>query len=117
MLLLASQSGALLNNPSFERLQTSPIISVPDRISLDLHLWNPPISPWGRFSVAHQLPENTVLSQEFSIGMDERAVAEVFGDAALRGMLAEKGTVPQLKPRNDRLMLMLMLLRLGTRRS
>jgi hypothetical protein len=117
MLLLASQSGALLNNPSFERLQTSPIISVPDRISLDLHLWNPPISPWGRFSVAHPLPENAVLSQEFSIGMDERAVFEVFGDAALRGMLAEKGTVPQLKPRNDRLMLMLMLLRLGTRRS
>ena len=49
--------------------------------------------------------------------MDERAVLEVFGDAALRGILAEKGTVPQLKPRNDRLMLMLMLLRLGTRRS
>jgi hypothetical protein len=32
-------------------------------------------------------------------------------------MLAEKGPVPQLKPRSDRLILMLMLLGLNTRRS
>ena len=77
----------------------------------------PPISPWERFSVAHPLPANVALSQQFSIGIDARAVFEAFGEAAHREMLAEKGTVPQLKPRNDRLILMLMLLRLDTRRS
>jgi hypothetical protein len=117
VLLLASQSGVSANNALFERLQTSPIISVPHRVSLDLHLRHLPIGPWERFSVARPLPENAVSSQGFSIGMDERAVFEVFGDAALSDMLAEKGTVPQLKPRNDRLILMLMLLRLDTRRG
>jgi len=49
--------------------------------------------------------------------MEARAVFEVSGDAALRNMLAEKGTVPQVKPRSNRLMLMLMLLGLDKRRS
>jgi hypothetical protein len=49
--------------------------------------------------------------------MHARAVFEVSGDAVLRNMSAEKETVPQVKPRSDRLMLMLMLLRLDTRRG
>jgi len=116
VLLVALQSGALLNNPLLERLETSPIIrpqiSVSHRVSLDLQLWNHPISPWKRFSVGHPLPANVASSQQFSIGIDARGVFEVFGEAALRDMLAEKGTVSQLKPRNDRLLLALMLLRL-----
>lgn len=119
MLLLALQSGVLLNDPLLERLQTSPIIpqiSVPHRVSLDLQLWNHPISSWKRFSVGHPLPANVASSQRFSIGMDARVVFEVFGAAALRDMLGEKGTVPQLKPRNDRLLVILMLLRLHTHR-
>lgn len=120
-LLLTLQSGALLNNPLLGQLRTSPIIgpqiSVAHPVSLDLHLWSPPISPWKRFSVAHPLPANVASSQRFSIGMDDRALFKTFGETALRDMLAEKATVPELKPRNDRLMLMLMLLRLDTRRS
>jgi len=117
VLLLALQSGVLLNSSLLERAQTSPIISVTPSVSLDLHLWNPPISPWKRFSVAHPLTANAALSQEFSIGMDARAGFELSGEAAHREMLAEKGTEPEIKPRSDRLILMLMLLRLDTRRS
>jgi len=117
VLLAALQSGVLSNNLLFSPLQMSPIISVPHRVSLDLHLSNPPIGPWERFSVAYPLPANVASSQRFSIAMDYRAVFEVFGEAALRNMLAEKGPVPQLKPRSDRLILMLMLLGLNTRRS
>jgi hypothetical protein len=114
VLLLALQSGVVLSNPLLVRLQTSPISH---RVSLDLHLWNPPISPSERFSVAHPLPGNVASSQRLSIGMDARAVFGVSGDAVLRNMSAEKGTVPRLKPRSDRLMLMLMLLGLDKRRS
>lgn len=121
VLLLALQSGVLLNNPLLERLRTSPIIrpqiSVPHRVSLDLRLWNHPISPWKRFSVSHPLPANAASSQGFSIGTDARVVFGLFGDAALRGMSPGERTVRQLKPRNDRLLLILMLLRLDTRRS
>ena len=114
VLLLALQSGVLPNSPLLEGLQTS---AVPHRVSLDLHLSHPPIGPWERFSVAHPLPGYVASSQRFSIGMDARAVFEASGDAALRNLLAEKGTVPRLKPRSDRLMLMLMLLGLDKRRS
>ncbi|MGD1029457.1 hypothetical protein [Candidatus Binatus soli] len=111
----------LLNNPLLERMRTSPMIrpqiSVPHRVPLDLHLWNRPISPWKQFSVAHPLPASDASSQRFSIGIDERVVFEAFGDTALREMLAEKETAPQLKPRNDRLIMMLMLLGLDKRRS
>ena len=117
VLMLAIESGSLLNSPLVERPQTLPTISVPTRISLDFHLWNRPISPWERFSVAHPLPANVALSQQFSIAVGSRAVFALFGEAALHNMLAEKGPVPQLKPRNDRLLLMLMLLGLNKRRS
>ncbi len=49
--------------------------------------------------------------------MDARAGFELSGDAAHRDILAEKGTVPEIKPRSNRLILMLMLLRFDTRRS
>jgi hypothetical protein len=123
MLLLALQSGVLLNNPLLERLGTSPIIhphinvlNVPHRVSLDLHLWAHPSSPWERFSVAHSLPANVASSQRFSIGVEARVAFEVFGEAALGAMLADERTVRQFKPRRDRLLLMLMLLRLHTHR-
>ena len=114
VLLLALQSGVLPNSPLLEGLQKS---AVRHRVSLDLPLSHPPIGPWERFSVAHPQPANVASSQRFSIGMDARAVFEASGDAALRSLLAEKATVPRLKPRSDRLMLMLMLLRLDTRRG
>ncbi len=75
------------------------------------------MNPWERFSVAHPLPANAALSQQFSIGIDARVVFAAFGEAAHRDLLAEKGTAPELKPRNDRLILMWMLLRLDTRRG
>ncbi len=116
-LLLALQSAVLLSNPLLERPQTSRTSSVPHRSSLDLRLSNHPIGPWERFSVAHPLPAHAGLSQQFSIGIDARAMFDAFGETARRDMLAEKATVPQVKPRNDRLMLMLMLLQLDTRRG
>jgi len=121
MLLLALQWDMLLNNPLPDRMRTSPIaapqISVPHRVPLGLHLSNHPISPWKRFSVAHPLPANVASAQRFSIGTDARGVFEVFGDAALRRISADENTLPQLKPRNDRLLLMLILLGLDTRRG
>ncbi len=115
--MLALQSAVLLSNPLLERPQTSRTISVPHRSSLDLRLSNHPIGPWERFSVAHPLPAHAGLSQQFSIGIDARAMFDAFGETARHDMLAEKATVPQVKPRNDRLMLMLMLLQLDTRRG
>ena len=117
VLLVSLQSGVLSNNLLFSPLQTSSTIGVPPRVSLDLHLWNPPIGSWERFSVAHPLPANVASSQQFSIAVGSRAVFAVFGEAALHNMLAQKEPVPQLKPRNDRLILMLMLLGLNKRRS
>jgi hypothetical protein len=70
-----------------------------------------------RFSVAHQLPENVASSQPFSIGIDARDAFEIFGDSAQRDILADEKTVGQFQPRNDRLMLMLMLLRLHPHRQ
>jgi len=120
-LMLGLQSGGLLNNPLLGRMRTPPItasqISDPHRVSLGLRAWNHPISPWKRFSVAHPLPANATSSQRFSIGTDERIVFKLFGDEALRDMAADERTAPQLKPRNDRLILMLMLLGLGRHRS
>ena len=75
------------------------------------------MSPWEQFSAAHPLPANAALSQQFSIGIDARVVFAAFGEAAHRDLLAEKGTVPELKPRDDRLILMWMLLHLDTRRG
>src|ERR1700690_979614 len=71
LLLMATQSGVLLNNPLFERLRTSPSAHPHagelNRVSLDVHSLFTPIDPARRFSVAHQLPENVASSQPFSI--------------------------------------------------
>ena len=117
-LILVLRSGALVNNSFFARLGTSPFahphISVPRRVSLDLHSWGHPIEAWRHFSVAHPLPANVTSSQRFSVGGEARMGFEVFGQSALRKMLAKARTERQLKPSHDRLMLMLMLLRLRT---
>ena len=121
ILLFIPESGGLLNNLLFERLRPSPIrhssVDVFHRVSLDIHLLSDPIDQAKRFSVAHQLPENVASSQPFSIGIDARVAFEVFGDSAQRNILADENTVRQLQPRNDRLMLMLMLLRLHQHRQ
>ncbi|MGC2306259.1 MAG: hypothetical protein WA447_23295, partial [Candidatus Binatus sp.] len=115
ILLLVLESLGLLNNLLLEQFRPSPIrhseVDTFHRVSLDIHSLSNPIDPIRRFSVAHQLPENVASSQPFSIGSGARVAFEVFGDSAQRNMLADENTVRQLKP-NDRLMLMLMLLRL-----
>jgi hypothetical protein len=120
ILVLAVQSGGLLNNLLFERLQPSSMrhssLDVFHRVSLDVHSLGDEIDPTRRFSVAHQLPENVASSQPFSIGIVARDAFEVFGDSAQRDILADEKTVDQLQP-NDRLMLMLMLLRLHPHRQ
>lgn len=117
VLLLALQSSFLLNNSSTDPMLTSPIksaeIGVSPRVSLGLHPLNSLIDPWRRFSVAHALP-NVASSQRFSVAMDERAVFELFGDAALGEMSTEKQNAVDTKSRN--VALMLMLLRLNTQR-
>ena len=121
ILLLVMESGGLLNNLLFERFRPSSMThsnaDVFHRVSLDIHSLSNPIDPMRRFSVAHQLPENVASSQPFSIGIDARVAFEVFGDSAQRDVLADENTVRQLQPRNDRLMLMLMLLRLHPHRQ
>jgi hypothetical protein len=120
VVVLAIESGALLNNSLLDRLRTSPNaplhVTIAHRVSLDLHLLSNPNNPTRRFSVAHPPPANVASSQRFSIGADARAAFQVFGEAELRGMSADESTVRQLKP-NDRLMLMFMLLRLHPHRS
>src|SRR5216684_3674516 len=117
-LILVLRSGALVNNAFFERLGTStfahPHISVPRRISLDLHSLDHPIEAWRHFSVAHPLPANVTSPQRFSVGGDARVAFDVFGQAALRELLTKERTERHLKPSHERLMLMLMLLRLRT---
>ncbi len=118
LLILALRSGGLVNNPLFERLGASPLarphISVVRRVSLDLHSIGHPIEAWRHFSVAHPLPANVTSSQRFSVGADARLAFEIFGQKAIRNLLAEERAKRQLKPSHDRLMLMLMLLRLRT---
>lgn len=114
-LIVALHSGVPVNNPLSERLGASPFtrpqISVPRRVSLDLHLWEP-LEAWRQYSVAHPLPADVTSSQRFSIGGKARLAFEVFGQTALRDLMANRTTDHQLKPSHDRLMLMLMLLRL-----
>jgi hypothetical protein len=117
MLLLVLESGGLLNNLLFERFRPSSMRHSSYLVSLDIHSLSDPIDLTSRFSVAHQLPQNVALSQPFSIGGDARLAFEVFGESAQRDMLADENTVRQLQPRNDRLMLMLMLLRLHQHRQ
>jgi hypothetical protein len=121
MLLVALESGVLLSNPLFDRLRASPIApnhaSFTHRVSLDLHLLSDPINPTRRFSVAHPLPADVTSSLRFSVGSDARVAFEVFGETALNGMLADEGTVRRLKPQNDRLLMMLMLMQLHQHRD
>jgi hypothetical protein len=119
IIIVALRAGALVNNTPFARLGASsltPHISVARRVSLDLHLIDHPVEAWRQFSVAHPLPANVTSSQRFSIGGEARVAFETFGQAALRKLLAKERTERQLKPSHDRLMLMLMLLRLHSQR-
>ena len=120
IIIVALRSGVLVNNPLFERLGASPLarphISVAGRVSLDLHLIDHPVEAWRQFSVAHPLPVDVTSSQRFSIGSEARVRFETFGEAALRSLMAKARSERQLKPSHDRLMLMLMLLRLHSQR-
>ncbi len=121
VLLLTLESGGLLNNSLFERLRTGSSAphqaGIAHRVSLDLHLLSHRIRSMREFSVAHPLPADVTSSQRFSIGGDERIAFEIFGETALSGMLADESTVRELKPHTDRLMLMLMLLRIHQHRG
>jgi hypothetical protein len=121
MLLLGLESGGLFNNPLFDRLRAAPIAphdaTFAHDVSLDLHLLSNPISPTRRFSVAHPLPANIASSQLFSIGLDSRVAFEIFGETAQSELIVDESTAPELRPQDDRLMLMLMLLRLRERRD
>ena len=121
MLLLALESEVLLNNPLFDRLRAAVVTrrdaAFAHRVSLDLHLLSNPISPTRRFSVAHPLPANVASSQLFSIGSEERVAFEVFGETAQSEIIFDQRTAPEIQPRSDRLMLMLMLLRLHEHRD
>lgn len=119
--VLALESGLLHNNPLFKRLVPKSIIrsrdGVPDRVSLDLHLLSPSNNPARRYSVAHPLPANVTSSQLFSIALDSRTAFEIYGETAHSELIADERTVPEIQPRHDRLMLMLMLLRMHERRD
>jgi hypothetical protein len=113
------ESGVLLNNPLIESLRMSSVedrqISGAHRVSLDLKLLSHGGNQLRRFSVAHPLPPEVASSQRFSIGTDARVGFEAFGDAALHA-LASKRRVPRPQVRNDRMVLMLMLVRLRPHR-
>jgi hypothetical protein len=121
ILLLALQSDLLFNNPLFERLPMPsigrPHIGVARRVSLDLHSMDHSIGPLQQFSVARQPPANVAWSQRFSVGEGARAAFAIFGDSALHHLLANGRAERQLKPSHDRLLLMLMLLRLHSHSS
>jgi hypothetical protein len=121
ILVLGYRSGLLLNNPLVGLLRQTSItragLGVNHRVSLEIHLSGHAISPASRFSVAHPLPVNVASSQLFSIGLDSRVAFEVFGETAQSELLVGERTVPQLELRSDRLMLMLMLLRLPQHRD
>ena len=118
MLILVLRSDSLVNNPLFARLGASPLsrshTSVPRRVSLDLHSLGHPIEAWRHFSVAHPPPASVTSSQRFSVASEARFAFDVFGQTAFRNLLAHERNKRQLKPSHDRLMLMLMLLRLRT---
>src|ERR1700722_13441740 len=121
ILLLVLESGGLLNNLLFARFRPWSIrnssVDTFNRVSLDIHSLGDHIDPMRKFSVAHELPENVASSQPFSIGIDARVAFEAFGDSAQRNVLADEDTASQLQPRNERLILMLMLMRLHPHRQ
>jgi hypothetical protein len=127
VLILTVQSGVSFTNQSLDRLgassstgyhahpQNSSMLlqnSSAHRVSLIVHSQDQPDG----FSVAHTLPAEVALSQRFSVGASARIAFEVFGERALRRMSANRRHERQLKPRGDRMMLMLMLLRLRDER-
>ena len=120
-MLLALESGMFHNNPFLKRLVPRSIIrsrdGVPDRVSLDLPLLSRSDNPAGRFSVAHPPPVDVTSPQLFSIALDSRVAFEIYGETAQSELIADERTVPELQPQNDRLMLMLMLLRLHEHRD
>jgi hypothetical protein len=120
-ILLALESGMFHNNPLFKRLVPKSIIrsrdGVSDRVSLDLHLLSPSNSPVRRYSVAHPPPANVTSSQLFSVALDSRTAFEIYGETADSELIIDERTVPEIQPRNDRLMLMLMLLRIHEHRD
>ena len=121
MVLLGLQTSGLLNNPLIERLTPWSITRLDagliDRVSLDPRLLSDAIDPARRFSVAHPPPANVTSSQLFSIALDSRTAFEIYGETAHSELIADERGVPEIQPRNDRLMLMLMLLRMHERRD
>ena len=121
MVLLGLQTGGLLDNPLLKHLTPWSIVRLNagliDRVSLDPRLLSDAINPERRFSVAHPPPANVASSQLFSIGTDARDAFEVFGETAHSELLADDGTVAQIRPREDRLLMMLMLLQLHPHRQ
>lgn len=120
-ILLALESGLFHNNPLFKRLVPRSIVrsrdGVSDRASLDLHLLSPSNNPARRFSVAHSLPADVTSPQLFSIALDSRTAFEIYGETAHSELISDESTEPEIQPRSDRLMLMLMLLRLHEHRD
>jgi hypothetical protein len=124
LLILAVQSGVLFSDPLLDGWEASPNPeyqvhsqnSSTRRVLLNVRSSNQAASPWSGFSVAHALPANVALSQRFSVGADARASFRGFGETALRKMLAKERAERQMRPAHDRLMLMLMLLRLHSDR-
>jgi hypothetical protein len=121
MVLVGLQTIGLLNNPLLERAAPWSITHLHDaslhRISLDPRPLSDANNPARRFSVAHPQPANVTLAQLLSIGTDARGAFEMFGDSAHSAMLADDRTVPQFEPREDRLLMMLMLLQLHPHRD
>lgn len=120
LLLGAWKASGSLDNPVLDALGMSsienPQISGAHRVSLDVHWLSLASDQSRRFSVAHPLPAEVASSQRYSIGSDQRAQFENFGEAALREMRTHKRRTRQLKAGNNRLMLMLMLARLRPHR-
>jgi hypothetical protein len=121
MLLIGLQTTGLLDNPLLERVTpwstTRLNASLIDRVSLDPRLFSDANNPAGRFSVAHPQPADVTSSQLFSIGTDARGAFEVFGETAHSELIADDRTAPQSEPREDRLLMMLMLLQLHPHRQ
>jgi len=127
VLILTVRSGVSFTNQSLDRLGASSSTeyhghlekssrdlqdSSKLRVSLIVHSQDQAEG----FSVAHTLPAEVALSQRFSVGASARNAFEVFGETALRRMSANRRHERELKPRGDRMMLMLMLLRLHDER-
>lgn len=121
MLVLAIEFGGLLNNSENDRLRMLPVahrdISGAHRVSLDMPFLSNPINLTRRFSVAHPLPADVTWPQRFSIGSDARLEYEAFGEGVHRELQSNEKPVRQFQPHSDRMLLMLMLLRLHPHRT